>query len=780
MKIVVIGAGALGGLVGAHLTEAGEEVVLVEINQARARLLNETGLFISEGIKGERCVRLRVVTSVADLEPADLVFVSVKSYQTEAAVKDALPIIGPKSYVLSMQNGIGNTEIMAEILGAERVLSGITYHSIQHTGPNRIRYRPGIKAIQIAPKDGRINPAVEAVGEVFRNAGLATEVVEQIDDVIWTKLLHNAVVNPVSALTGLTCRELLDDEDLQAFMRGLCMEIIAVMRARGVPIIDEEDPYRPVINSQRALGKNRPSMWQDLVRTNRTEVDAINGAVVVEAERLGLSAPHNRALVQFIHSRERQKFLRKQEIADTLRQAAGAPDEAATARRQFRGQARPIRKAEDGGMPLGRVPLQVAPKLKELVNDYYRDLQTASDDPNRRVAYVSGMGPVEILRAMGLTPYFPENHAALIGASRQTGRYIPRALAEGFSQFASSALACDVGALLVGDSPLVSVYGIDGPPDPDVLVYNTNYGQRFIQWFNYYAKRFQVPVFGLHPPAALDELDHVDLGAASQQMLRLVQQLEEMTGQKLDIDRLAKVVLDSSRAAWLWREILDLAKTVPSPLTFFDMLIHVGPMVLMRGTPEAVTYYSLLKAEIEERVAENVAAVPGERFRFYWEGPPIWCALRPLAELFFANQVAIVASTYCGVFALEGFDPKNPIESLARSYTSVFHNRSDAYKEDYLVSMFGEYGVDGVVYHEGRTAPEHSNVRYGLEVRLRRTAGVQAIVVEADTHDLRLFSQDRLERKLRDFIEMHEAAPAGATPPGGAAPNDLKDGRAHG
>ena len=86
----------------------------------------------------------------------------------------------------------------------------------------------------------------------------------------------------------------------------------------------------------------------------------------------------------------------------------------------------------------------------------------------------------------------------------------------------------------------------------------------------------------------------------------------------------------------------------------------------------------------------------------------------------------------------------------------------------------------GRPFHEGRTAPEHSNVRYGLEVRLRRTTGLQAIVVEADTHDLRLFSQDRLERKLRDFIEMREAAPTGVAPAGGAAPNDLKDGKAHG
>lgn len=760
MRIVVVGAGALGGLVGAHLTEVGEEVALVEVNEPRARLLNESGLFISEGNKGERCVRLRVVTSIAGLPQSDLVFVAVKAHQTEQAVRDAHPVLGPGTYVLSMQNGIGNTDTMAKILGPDRVLSGITYHSIQHMGPNRLRYRPGIKPIQIAPYDGKITSEIEAIGEVFRDAGLKTNVVENIDHVIWQKLLHNAVVNPVSALTGLTCRELLDDEDLQKFMRGVCMEIIEVMRARGVPIIDEEDPYRPVISSQKALGKNRPSMWQDLARGIQTEIDAINGAVVDEGERLGISCPLNWGLVRFIHSRERQKFLRKQEISATLRAAAEAGP-AAEARPAPAVHARPTLMGPEGGMPSGRVPLETAPKLKEFLRDYYRTVQAASDDPESIVAWSSVLGPVEIVRALGMIPYFPENHAALIGASRRTAKYIPKAQAEGFSQFANSAMTSDIGAMLIGDSPLVSVYGISGPPHADLLVYNTNFGQSVVRWFRYYGSRFRVPVHGLHPPAALGEMDLIEVGVAAQQMLRLVSQLEALAGRRLDVDRLAEVVDYSAKASVLWREILDMARNVPSPLTYFDTLIHMAPMVLMRGTPEAVEYYTVLKAELEDRVASGLAAVPGERFRFYWEGPPIWCALRPLANLFLSHQVAIVASTYPRICALRGLDPKNPIESMARVYTSIFPNRSDDYKAGYLASMFQEYGVDGVVYHEGRTAPAHSNVRYGLEVRLRRATGLPSIVLEADTHDLRLFSMDNVTRQLEDFIELQEASAEG-------------------
>ncbi|MFH2008034.1 MAG: 2-dehydropantoate 2-reductase [bacterium] len=747
MRIVIVGAGALGGLVGAHLAESGEDVTLVEINQARVKLLNETGLFISAGSKGERCIRIKVVPSVEGMEPADLVFVSVKSYQTEAAVRGVESIIGPDTRVLSMQNGIGNAEKMAEILGPERVLTGITYHSIQHTGPNRLRYRGGIKPIQISAFTGKITPEVEAVGEVFRVAGLNTNVVENVDHAIWQKLLHNAVVNPVSALTGLTCRELLDDDECQQFMRALCTEIVAVMRARGVPIVDEEDPYRPVVGSQKALGKNRPSMWQDLSRGLPTEIDALNGAIVREAERLGLEAPLNYGIERFMKSRENQVLRRKQRMSERVEEVKKS---------QLRLLTRATPKEELGGMADGRVTLECAPKLKELMSQHYRDLEAAARDKDRRVVWSSGLGPVEIARALGLTPYFPENHVALIGASRRAEPYIRRALAEGFSPFAATAMTADIGATLSGESPLVSMYGIQGPPPPEALIYNTAYSETLRPWFEFYSKHYGVPVMGFHPPTVFGEMDQLDVDIAVRQLHRLSTQLEEHFEAKLDIDRLAEVVGLSAEAATLWSEIINLACSVPTPLTYFDMLVHLAPMVLMRGTPAAVEYYQILLAELEQRVTTGTAAVPGERFRFYWEGPPIWCALRPLSTIFLEHQVAVVTSGYSRIFALVGLDADNPIESMARSYAGIFPNRSSGYKADVLRSEFEKFGVDGVIYHDARTSVKQSSVREGLQHTLQKVTGLPSLVLEADSYDLRLFSQDQIERQLVEFIEVTE------------------------
>jgi 2-dehydropantoate 2-reductase len=760
MRILIVGAGALGGVVGAYLTRAGEDVTLLEVNQARARLLADAGLHITRVGQGETTIPIRVVTSLTGVDPFDLVFVAVKTYQTGDAVRAALGASKATTLFFSLQNGIGNAETIAAIVGEEHVLCGVTYHSIEHAGPGRLRYRAGIKPIQIAPMRGATTPEVQAIGEAFRRAGFETNVVENVDHALWQKLLHNAVVNPTSAITGLTCRELLADEELMAFMRDLCAEIIAVMRSRGVPIVDEEDPFRPVIGSLKALGKNRPSMWQDLARGTRTEIDALNGAIVREGERLGLPVPHNTALVHFIHSRERQKFLRKQEIVQRLgldrARAADEPPPRPRMRVPF------VPRDAEAGMPAGGPPLESTRRLKAMMHAYYVDLASAADDPHRLVAACSGLAPVEMVRAFGFAPYHPENHAALIAAARRAGPYIARASADGFSQFVSSAMRTDIGALLAGTSPLTDAHGIAGPPRPDIVIYSTNTGHELVRWFEFYGSHYGVPVMGLHPPPALNVLEQMDVDAAVHQLMRMQQRLEEFTGRALDMDRLGEVVGHSARAAELWNDILGLARTVPAPITFFDTLIHVAPMILMRGTPEAVDYYVQLKAEIEERVLQGVSAVPNESHRLYWDGPPIWCALRPLARLFEEAGAAIVASTFCSEFALGGLDADDPIESMARTYTGIFENRSEDYRAAYLGRQFAQYGVDAAIFHDCRTTPETSHVRYGPAARSQYLAGVPGLVIEADSHDLRLFSTERLQEQFADFLERRVAPAARA------------------
>ena len=738
---------------GAQLTRAGEDVVLLEANASRAGLLRENGLLISRVGEDEVCVPLHVVSTIDELAAIDLVFVAVKTYETENAVRSLLPACSPGTLFLSLQNGVGNAEKLASLVDPVRVVCGITYHSIQHAGPRRLHYRTGIKPIQIAPFVGQRTPAIETVAEIFRRAGLATELVDNVEHAIWQKLLHNAIVNPTSALTGLTCREMLADEDLMAFMRALCDEIVAVMRAKGIPIVDEEDPFRPVIGSLRALGKNRPSMWQDLSRGKRTEVDALNGAVAAEAVRLGMRAPHNEAITHFIHSRERQTFLHTEQVVRELgivehRATPVAPAAPAIgAPRRANGR---VHVAATNAAP----PLESTRKLKELVHDYYTDLAAAAADPRRKVAACSALGPVEILRALGVAPYLPEHHAALISMTGQSQAALARAAAEGYSPFASSAMRADIGALLARTSPLLATHGV-APPRPDVVVYSTNAGHELMPWFEFYGSHYDVPTLGLHFPPGLNTLGRADIDAATNQLTGLIERIEAMTGRSLDMGQLADVVDASAQASLLWEHILDMARANPAPLTFFDTLVHLAPLVLLRGTDAAVDYYRLLAAELEDRTVRGVAAGREPAHRFYWEGPPVWCARHTLADIFEARGVAIVGSTYASSFALTALDGRDPLPSMAAAYAGVHGNRSDAFRTASLASRLEEYGVDAIVVHQCRTSHEARHLRYGLSARVQRLTCIPALVLEADAHDARLFSVERLERQLAEFIEEH-------------------------
>ena len=236
-------------------------------------------------------------------------------------------------------------------------------------------------------------------------------------------------------------------------------------------------------------------------------------------------------------------------------------------------------------------------------------------------------------------------------------------------------------------------------------------------------------------------------------MRQMAEDLARITGEKLDMDRFRETVRLSSEATLLWQSVLDRAKNRPAPLTFFDGSIHMGPIVVMRGTSEAVDYYRLLDEEMQRRIAGKTAAVPGEQFRFYWDGMPVWGKLRDLDQIFRDQDACVVASTYCNSWVFPDFDPEEPFESTARAYTRLFIARSDDEKEAVLARLHEEFAIDGVVYHEARTCPNNSNTMYGLPQRLKEKNGRPFVIVFGDLNDLGFFSQEKARTRIEAFIE---------------------------
>ncbi len=404
-----------------------------------------------------------------------------------------------------------------------------------------------------------------------------------------------------------------------------------------------------------------------------------------------------------------------------------------------------------------RKRIEATREMNRIMAEYFYELDEAQKSDERKVAWCTSVGPAEILRSLGYLVYFPENHGAMLGATRMATDLIPYANAIGYSPEICSYLTADVGAYIKGVTPLSRAYkGIETVPKPDVLVYNTNQCRDVKDWLAWYAREFNAPLLGINTHRGVGEVTDSINESVARQMQELVEPLAEIAGTEFDMDELRRVVALSRDCSELWKKVLDTASAVPAPLTFFDGTIHMGPAVVLRGTQMAVKYYELLLAELEGRVKDGVGAVEGERFRLYWEGMPIWGRLRGHSEVLSSNRTCVVASTYCNSWIFSAFDPAIPFKSMARAYTELFIVRSDEAKERYIRRMLDFFKCDGIIYHDARTCPNNSNNRYGMPQRLTEETGIPNLVINGDLNDLRCLSDEQANTNIEAFIEQLE------------------------
>ncbi|MFX0000397.1 MAG: 2-hydroxyacyl-CoA dehydratase subunit D [Candidatus Hermodarchaeota archaeon] len=404
-----------------------------------------------------------------------------------------------------------------------------------------------------------------------------------------------------------------------------------------------------------------------------------------------------------------------------------------------------------------RKKIEATKQLGQVMSDYYHELDDASKSDNKKVAWCSSVGPAEILRSLDFKVYFPENHSAMLGSSRMATDLIPYANAIGYSPEICSYLTADIGAYLKNVTPLTKAYpDIKSVPKPDVLVFNTNQCREVQDWFGWYANEFNVPLVGISTPRTVGEVTNDHITFIAQQMESLIGSLEKISTIAFDIKKLKKVLSFSRKCSELWKKVLNTAANKPSPLTFFDGTIHMGPAVVLRGTSQAVEYYKNLLTELQERIEKNIGAVEDERFRLYWEGMPIWGRLKHYSELFAALRVCVVASTYCNSWIFSAFDEKDPFRSMAKAYTELFIVRSDEFKEKYLNEMVEFFKIDGIIFHDAKTCPHNTNSRYGMPQRLEKDVGIPNLIINGDLNDLRCLSDEQSRTSIEAFIEQLE------------------------
>ncbi|MDD3652751.1 MAG: 2-hydroxyacyl-CoA dehydratase family protein [Desulfotomaculaceae bacterium] len=390
--------------------------------------------------------------------------------------------------------------------------------------------------------------------------------------------------------------------------------------------------------------------------------------------------------------------------------------------------------------------------MKEILADNFKQLDEASRTGSKPIAWCTSVGPAELLLSMGFLVYYPENHGALLGATRECLEYIPKAHAIGYSPDICSYLTSDVGAYLAGKTPLRAAYNMD-VPKPSVLVFNTNQCRDVEEWYLYYAREWGVPIVGVHTPRGVTDVDEPVIDYITRQLENLVEPLEKISGTKFSYEKFSEVVGLSRRCTDLWWNVLSSAANVPSPITFFDGTVHMAPAVVLRGNAIANDYYETLLEELHDLIEHKVAAVDGENIRLYWEGMPIWGKLRDLSTFFLSQQTNVVASTYCNSWVFKAFDAADPFRSMAHAYTELLVCRSEEYKEAYIEDVCKEFKCDGVIFHDARTCPNNSNNRYGMPERMIKNHGIPSVVINGDLNDLRCYAEEQSRLSLEAFIE---------------------------
>jgi 2-dehydropantoate 2-reductase len=301
MKIVVVGPGAIGCLFAAFLTKSKEEIWLLDKSKERSAKISECGISL-EGASGSWQSKPKVSANPEDIGKADLIIICVKSFHTKAVSEQIQPLLNQQTKILTLQNGIGNIEIISEISGQERVMAGVTSEGATLIDTGKIRHCGSGETI-IGSADGKTPVEMRAIREIFNKVGLDCKMTRDIKGLLWSKLIINVGINALSAITRLPNGKLIEYEGTKRILRDAVTEAARIAKRKRVKLIFD-DPLAKVEAVCESTQGNLCSMLQDVLRKKRTEVDFINGVIVRLGQELGIDVPTNKFLLDLVKTIE--------------------------------------------------------------------------------------------------------------------------------------------------------------------------------------------------------------------------------------------------------------------------------------------------------------------------------------------------------------------------------------------------------------------------------------------------------------------------------------------
>jgi 2-dehydropantoate 2-reductase len=303
MKIAVVGCGAMGSVYAALLGTAGHEVWAIDSWRAHVEAIRAQGLRL-EGASGDATVRVHATTDAAEAGECDLVIIATKAMHVAAAAQASRPLVGPQTRVLSIQNGLGGPDTAAAVLGRDRVMVGVVGgFGASMRGPGHAHHN-GWELVRLGELSGPVTPRLIGVAEVWQSGGFRVKCFDDIDQLVWEKLICNVCFSGTCTVTQRTIGEVMADADAWSVASACAVEAWRVAKARGIRV-DIDDPVAYVRDFGSKIPDARPSMLLDRMAGRMSEIDAINGAIPPAAAALGLEAPVNTVVSSLVRAIER-------------------------------------------------------------------------------------------------------------------------------------------------------------------------------------------------------------------------------------------------------------------------------------------------------------------------------------------------------------------------------------------------------------------------------------------------------------------------------------------
>lgn len=302
MKIAIIGVGAMGSVYAALLASGGHDVWAVDVWKEHIDAIREKGLRV-EGASGDRTVRINATTNPADVRDADLVIIATKHDGVVEAAHAALRMAKDNAPILTIQNGLGSADAVAEIIGSNRIMMGVVGgFGASMKAPGHAHHN-GMEFLRLGEMDGGLTPRLEAVAEAWRAGGFKVLTFSDIHKMVWEKLICNVTYSGPCALTGLRVGEAQENPSAWSICAACANEAFQVARAKGIAL-DFDDPVAYVRAFGQKILNARPSMLLDHLAGRRAEIDNINGAIPREGAKVGVATPVNSVVVALLKAKE--------------------------------------------------------------------------------------------------------------------------------------------------------------------------------------------------------------------------------------------------------------------------------------------------------------------------------------------------------------------------------------------------------------------------------------------------------------------------------------------